>query len=203
MPRRAPRRSWTDERVQRELEAFLSGRDDWPAYREWRASGRKRLHAEAVARRPAQEWAAMFGVAFPHRRPGRPSWDEDRVRRELRVALRQLTPVEAWPVREQLRAVAGHGLTEAIARTGGVARWAQEFGIPTVGAQSRWTDERIERELRAFLAERGRDDWPAKSEFVATGRRGLLHAIYDGDGTATWARRLGVAWTGRRRRRGR
>src|SRR3954447_3960861 len=106
----AGRARWTDERVERELAAFLAAYDEWPAYREWRAARRKRLHAEALARRSAREWAEHFNVVFVERAPGRPAWDEPRIRRELAVALRAMAPLEVWPRREALRAVAGHGL---------------------------------------------------------------------------------------------
>jgi hypothetical protein len=193
------RRPWDDERVRHELESFLAGRDEWPAYREWRAAGRKRLHAEAVARRPARAWAAELGVAFPRRRPGHPAWDEARIRRELHAALAALSPVETFPTRVQLRAVAGSGLSAAVSRTGGVARWADEMGLAVRGSQGRWSDERIERELREWLGDAG--VWPTKAQFAAAGRMGLLRAIYDRDGTAVWAERMGVAWRGRPRRR--
>src|SRR5437763_11304681 len=104
MPVVASRGPWTDQRVERELAAFLAAYGEWPRYREWRAARRKRLHAEALARRSAREWAEHFNVVFVERAPGRPGWDEQRIRRELAVALRALAPLDSWPRRAQLRA---------------------------------------------------------------------------------------------------
>jgi hypothetical protein len=54
----------------------------------------------------------------------------------------------------------------------------------------RWTDDRIERDLREFIG--ARDEWPAQSEFYWRGRRRLLHAVYQHGGSIAWARRLGI-----------
>lgn len=56
----------------------------------------------------------------------------------------------------------------------------------------RWTEENIERELRALL--RGRERWPRRKEFEAVGQARLLNAAYRHGGAALWAQKLGVSY---------
>jgi Fic family protein len=58
------------------------------------------------------------------------------------------------------------------------------------GRPREWTDERIERELRAFTE--GRADWPRVREFDAAGRRALYLAVTRNGGAEQWARYLGL-----------
>lgn len=58
------------------------------------------------------------------------------------------------------------------------------------GRPLRWTEERIEDELRAFTA--GRTDWPKVKEFQDAGRSGLHQAIKRAGGAKLWAERLGL-----------
>jgi len=127
---RAVQARWSDDRVARELERFLANRggDDWPPYREFRDTGRKRLHAAIVARGGPERWAVELGVLY-RPRPGRPAWDDRRIRRELRLALIQLAPLATWPTMVELADVSSWALIDAIKRTGGQGRWAGEFGI--------------------------------------------------------------------------
>jgi hypothetical protein len=75
------------------------------------------------------------------------------------------------------------------------------MAVATRGAQGRWTDGRIDRELRELVRELGAEQWPSKAQFKAAGRDALLRAIYADDGTRAWAARLGLEWRGRPRRR--
>lgn len=57
------------------------------------------------------------------------------------------------------------------------------------GRPQRWTDELIERELRAYLSERA--DWPRPAEFRADGRGDLYAAASRNGGVARWRAMLG------------
>jgi hypothetical protein len=60
---------------------------------------------------------------------------------------------------------------------------------------TRWTDARIEAELRQFLA--GRSVWPSYAEFVAARRSSLREAVTKSHGARAWAARIGVEWVER------
>lgn len=57
------------------------------------------------------------------------------------------------------------------------------------GRPARWTDATIERELRRFVAGRGR--WPSQAEFVAAGRRDLYAAASRNGGIRRWRALIG------------
>lgn len=59
-----------------------------------------------------------------------------------------------------------------------------------VGRPVRWTDARIERELRAFVD--GRTTWPAPGEFDAAGLRGLYAAASRAGGIGRWRSIVGL-----------
>lgn len=58
------------------------------------------------------------------------------------------------------------------------------------GAPRRWTDERIETELRALVGDDER--FPSIARFDEAGRRDLYQAIGRHGGSAEWAERLGL-----------
>ena len=59
-----------------------------------------------------------------------------------------------------------------------------------LGRPVRWTDVRIERELRTFLD--GRTSWPSPAEFDAAGLRGLYSAASRAGGIGRWRRIVGL-----------
>lgn len=58
------------------------------------------------------------------------------------------------------------------------------------GRPRKWTDERIERELRELVGTGKR--FPAVADFKAAGREKLYSAIYRNGGTARWSQRVGI-----------
>lgn len=65
-----------------------------------------------------------------------------------------------------------------------------EAGGPRPGPKRRWTDARIERELRAFLADR--DTWPTPAEFREHGHGPLYLAASRAGGITRWRTLLGL-----------
>jgi hypothetical protein len=181
-------RPWTEDRIRRELEAFLPGRDSWPSYPEFRAAGRRGLW-QAIARRggPAR-FAEEYGLAYS---PGRrPVPTDAEVRARLRAVLRG-SDVALWPSREWLAEHGGVTLVNAMIRTGGATRWAHEFGVPLQRPRlSPWTPEAIARALEPLLA--GRRTWPSRREFEAAGLGSLYDAITRSQGHRTAAARCGL-----------
>jgi Fic family protein len=94
---------------------------------------------------------------------------------------------------DDLRALVRHGLL--MPRGGGSgSRYA--FATASRAAPSprgrprQWSETRIERELRAFVA--GRTSWPAPAEFRSAGKGALYAAASRAGGIGRWRRRLGI-----------
>ncbi len=153
----------------------------------FRATGQKRLHAAVCRTGGSEHWAQELGVPVSHRQPGL-QWTEERMRFELRELLREHHPPH-WPGFGFIEQHGPPGLASALARSGGVVRWAREMGMPLHGV-SAWTDELVEQELRRLIGHTNK--WPAKKQFLAVGYGGLLEAVYRGRGAAWWANRLAV-----------
>lgn len=63
--RRGPARTWTDDRIRAELEAFLDGRTDWPAPSEFRSAGKMGLYQAASRNGGIARWIAEVGLDAP------------------------------------------------------------------------------------------------------------------------------------------
>jgi hypothetical protein len=148
----------------------------------------------------ARLWAKRLGVEYVERRPGyAPIWTEDRIRADLSHFL---DGRQVWPSRLEFESAGLKSLRDAVGRTGGPPRWAAEFCIPRRderrGSRRVWTDERIETELRALLADF--DQWPPTRVFRDAGKEALLAAVYARGGPQSWSRHLGIRRPSRRER---
>jgi hypothetical protein len=202
MTRRADTRSgWSEERVAEELREFLGDRSEWPSYRDFQRRGRRALRDAVTRLGGARYWASRLGVAYVERPPGyAPIWTEERVRADLS---RFLDGRRVWPSRLDFERAGQKPLRDAVGRTGGPPRWAQEFGLPRrderLGLRRVWTEERIEAELRSLLA--GSDEWPSTRIFQEAGKETLLAAVYARGGPKRWCRRLRISRPRRQARR--
>jgi hypothetical protein len=181
-------RAWTEERIRRELEAFLPGREVWPSYPEFRAAGRHGLW-QAIGRHGGPtRFAEEYGLAYT---PGRrPVLTEADVRARLRAVLRG-SDVALWPSRQWLAERGGVALVTAMSRTGGAARWAAEFGVQLQRPRLEpWTPNGIAHALEPLLA--GRRTWPNRGEFEAAGLGLLYAAIAKTEGHRAAAARCGL-----------
>jgi len=113
---------------------------------------------------------------------------DDEIHAALRVLLREQRP-RRFPSEAWLRQHGSAGLGSAVRSSGGTVRWARELGMAPA-RETRWSDERIECELRTLCA--GTTRWPTRAEFTEAGRDGLLRAVYSGRGSRWWAARLGL-----------
>jgi hypothetical protein len=191
---------WTEERVRRDLEEFLRGRDRWPSRLEFEAAGRKPLR-DAVRRLGGTEpWAAEFGLPLPNLKFGsRRAWTDERIEAELR---KLLDGRQTWPTPSEFERSGAVGVAAAVGHGRGTAYWARFFGLappPRVGLsrQRMWTDERIRAELERFC--RDRATWPTEREFLEAGQSALYSAACHYHGARYWADDLGLV---RRRRHG-
>jgi len=184
---------WSDERIARELRAFLTDRSEWPSYRDFQRAGRRTLRDAVTNAGGARRWADKVGVVFVERPPGHaPYWTEEKIRDDLGDFLEGRT---VWPSRVEFENAGLKTLRDAIGRTGGPPRWAAEFGLPREderrGSRLVWDDERIEAELRTFIG--GGRSWPSVGEFRRRGKTALLAAVYAHGGPRRWSRRLKVS----------
>jgi len=98
---------------------------------------------------------------------------------------------------EDLRELVRHGVLEPRGsgrgtryRLPGRTGRSREPGAERRGRPRRWSDAAVERELRAFLADR--TSWPSPAEFRAAGRGALYAAASRSGGIARWRRLLGL-----------
>ena len=208
-------RAWDEQAIRDQLTEFLRGKDVWPTCGEFAAGGAKGLR-EAITRiNGAAWWAREMKVPEGDRRPGGVRrWTDARIRATLKELLGHRS---TWPTQREFDEAGLHGLREALRHYGGPERWSRELGVtwtPRAASRSRrpsretdtrattpardwpkWNGRTIARELRMFLA--GREEWPRHREFVASGRKGLYHAVLKHGGSRLWAKRMGVAWVER------
>jgi hypothetical protein len=188
---------WTDDRISRALEAWFADRafDEWPTYQTFVRDGHKRLHAQLMRAGGPQRWAVELGVPLRDHRPGGALRD-DEILPALHALLREHRP-DRFPASAWLTRHGPRGLAAAVKRTGGATRWARTLNMPP--PQVRWTDDRIEAELRRLFGQSTR--WPSRAEFRAAHATGLLRAVYTGRGSRWWAKRLGLSTEHLRARR--
>ena len=191
-------RSWDDERIARELEAWFAERafTRWPTYRTFTYDGRRRLYNAILDSGGPERWAYELGVPHIPNRPG-PGLSDDETHAALRELLREHQPAR-FPTLAWLRRHGPPGLAAAVSRSGGSAHWAAVLHMPPP-PPARWTDALIEAELRRICGDATR--WPSRAEFQAAGAIGLLRAVYAGHGSRWWAERLGLSDAGLRARR--
>jgi hypothetical protein len=181
--------------VRAELASFLAGRRVWPSRKEFEAGGRKALR-DAIGRTGGVErWSGEFALPITdHRRGSRRVWDDARIEVELRALLAGRSE---WPTRTEFQRAGLASLLSAIYRHGGgPERWARKLGVHRAQQRqaprptSRWTEGRIEAELREFTV--GARSWPGSHAFAAAGRERLYRAASLYGGIPRWRRRLGL-----------
>jgi hypothetical protein len=185
-------------RLERDFENFLALEDEWPAYRHWETTGKKKLYERALKQASSEQWAEHLGLGLLSRSQRTAREREGRVERELR-SLFCHHRWEQMPSRETLEELGGAKLGWEMEVSGGIGHWAQKLGVPIPSKGIARTQERTEVELRAFL--QGRSTWPAKREFELAGKESLLQAVYQREGSVWWATKLGLKHPSARPRR--
>jgi hypothetical protein len=176
---------WTDDRIRRELRAFLQGRTQWPRYSDFVRHGLRPLYRAVFAHGGIERWAAEMRVVAPSV-PGARYATEEEVRARLAGFLADRS---SWPSRQAFAAAGESTLLAAVHRFGGVERWSAEFRLSRAGSRL-WDDARIEQEIGPLVRDLGR--WPTKGEFGRAGLKSALGAVYRHGGSARWQRHFGV-----------
>lgn len=177
-----------DEReIERELRAFIGDRSTWPTTDEFAQSGQSELYERLKATGGAASWRQRLSL----RQAGGPksAYTDERIERELR-ALVQATG--SWPAHSDFKRAGLVPLYALLQRHPLKPQgWADRLGVTHIDHRRRgWNAERVERELREFVA--GRSTWPTQAEFRAAGQARLLYALYAFGGHREWAERFGL-----------
>lgn len=118
-------------------------------------------------------------------------------RREFtRREYEQAAGVGRTSARDDLKQLVQHGVLN-VRGAGSSTRYVfsaatvgQRTNGKRVGRPAKWNDTLIERELRAFVADRA--DWPPRNDFIAAGRRDLYAAASRSGGISRWRQMLGM-----------
>lgn len=173
--------------LERELRAFLGGRDRWPPYLDFARAGQGRLHSRVLASGGPRYWGGKLKIAVPsnaHR------WDADAIEGALGRFLRGRT---RWPAKTEFEAAGLLSLYDALKKQGGIARWAARYELPYRRREpTRWRAEQIELELKR-VARNG--VFPTRRALRKAGLGGLFEAIRRDGGVVYWSERLGLSLT--------
>jgi hypothetical protein len=175
-------RIWTEERITADLTALLADRSEWPARRVFEAVGQ--LHLHMVLRRYGgiRYWRERMG--FGSTPPAR-TWTDGLIEERLHELL---VGRDRWPAAKDFDAVGARDVYMAM-RVRGIPYWRTRIGLLPAARPLLWTEERVEAELRVFLA--ARTAWPKHQEFKANGAGRLLGALEAHGGAAYWRTRMG------------
>lgn len=201
--------AWTEQRVREELAVLLDGRDTWPTTAEFEKEGQRSLLGGIAKTGGTEKWVREFGLPRARstrdtrRRHGgskgttpaatRRLWDEERIERTIGPLVKELG---RWPTKSEFRDAGLRAALSAVYDHGGRAYWQKRLGAAPspfngqVRDRTRWTEQRIEKELRKLC--KRRTTWPAHSEFQAKGASVLYSAICRHGGTEVWRKRLGL-----------
>lgn len=174
--------SWPAAQIEDGLRGFLAAQNRWPDFAEFADAGLARLHAQAMAFGGPYWWGPRLGIQIP---PRFVIWNEERVRGALRPFLRGR---ERFPSEGDFRDAGLFSLRRAIDKHGGLAYWAEEFGLESGSRGATWTEEMVHEQLDRLLD--GRERFPTREEFRLAGKLNLFHAAKRHGGIPYWQRRF-------------
>jgi hypothetical protein len=127
---------------------------------------------------------------------GTTGWSDNEISRELRRFLRGR---KEWPSYREFQRAGLRTLRDQVSQQGGARYWAAEIGVRYVerrpGYAPIWTEDRIRRDLRRYLA--GRNEWPSRRQFERDGKTALRNAVNRTGGPDRWAMDFGLPRTSR------
>jgi len=177
-------RRWPPRKLGRELRNFLATRTSWPSYAEFADAGEAILHAQMMSWGGPYYWGHELGLEVPLRMV---YWNETLIRNALAPLVEGASE---WPKVRELEAIGLIPLSWAIKNSGGMARWAREFGFDFTPAHEVRTEAEVERELIEFVGDR--TVFPGSTEFKEAGKMNLYEAARRRGGIGRWRERLGL-----------
>ena len=178
---------WPEHRLASTLRWFFAPRPVWPSYEEFALAGCAQLHAQVMAWGGPYWWAPRLKVEVPEIAV---QWNRARVEGALGPFL---DGRESWPTLSDFVSADLERVHRAVHGHGGIGHWAAHFGFDWKSKRRIWTLDRIERELRAFTA--NRETYPVFTDFARAGKRTLCGAARQNGGVEFWAERLGLRIT--------
>lgn len=193
---------WTEERVREHLTRMLQGRTRWPTPAAFQQAGEARLLAAVYRTGGVQKWMDEFEIQSSRKEPsdtsqGRPRrWTESAIAEAIAPLGRQLGH---WPTKGEFRSAGLLPALAAVYEHGGSEYWRRRLGLTAqdshylgpVPNRSRWTDKRIEAELRELC--HGRTEWPSVQEFRDLDALPLYRAASRRGGVGKWRALVGLA----------
>jgi DNA invertase Pin-like site-specific DNA recombinase len=183
-------RFWTDARIERELRELTIGRHDWPSRPEFIAAGKARLYACIQRRGERMRWANLLGLEATERRlRSSPVWTDERICQTIRELS---CGTGVFPRRKLFTDAGLESLYQKLRRSDlGLRGWANRLRLESPSPTNAWTDERMERRLRAVIGEG--TTWPSVPQFQRAGEYNLYRALLRSQlGPSGWAERVGV-----------
>jgi len=116
--------SWNRERVRAALAPLLEGRQDWPGEKAFKKAGMTAVYRAAQKHGGLPYWAAQFGCS--HRNARALKWPEERIAAEL---AQYTFDRPGFPSKSEFERAGKRSLYEAMCRRGGIASWAERFGV--------------------------------------------------------------------------
>jgi DNA invertase Pin-like site-specific DNA recombinase len=185
--RPGPAGTWSLRRLKTELARFLGDRGELPGADEFYIAGEFELHRQVLLAGGPGLWATRMGVSYD-RYKSTPKWTDENITAALTPFFKGRS---RWPSPEEFAAAGLGPARNAIKARGGVARWAEQFGLEySCNGRIQWTDESIERTLREFIGDGAY--YPPRREFFSAGYAPLYMIICSRDGHDAWAARLGL-----------
>jgi DNA invertase Pin-like site-specific DNA recombinase len=175
-PRLRPTRDWSKTKVDRELRAFLDGRDRWPNFAEFQAAGLVVLWEQVQRHGGSLRWAGRCGLPFVTPDRAGHVWTDERIRARL---AQFLAGKNEWPSFQEFRAAGLGQLRRAVTTKGGPLRWAELMGVevpPRRVSHMRWAYPRMLEEVEKLAA--GDGQFPTCRRFREAGLGGLAVAIH-------------------------
>jgi hypothetical protein len=189
--KRDPLKGWTEDRIRRELDAFLPGRETWPTYSEFKAAGLHNARLALGRMGGVEQWAAAYGLVVARKSRSREPWDDERIATEREPLLKGRI---RWPPRSVFESASLRSLYNALSRRGDHEAWAVRFAVRPPPARNRtpkvWTEDKILHELTELIERHGR--WPRFTDFRNAGLTSLYNRLKKDETVSAWAERCGV-----------
>jgi hypothetical protein len=193
---------WPDERIRKELSAFVGGASIWPAYNEFTRARKLRLRRAIKWTGGPERWAEEIGVRLPPNRWEVEHWSYARIREGVATFTADRSD---FPARPEFYAAGLGRLYQAIHRAHVRDRLSVELGLALPPGRKilkkvRWTEPAIKTALDELVI--GRTTWPSRRDFKGAGLGGLDEALQRSGTRQAWADRYGLPVQRRRPRPG-
>lgn len=118
-------------------------------------------------------------------------WTNETIEKEIRKVMKELNIVN-FPTTQELRENGFSGLSRAINLSGGMYFWSNKINVKRREAKSKWTEEKIKKELLESIKILSIDRMPTAEELKNLGRNDLHCKVSRTKKYSGWAEELGL-----------